>query len=143
VSDQYSFRVHVERVENGQYLATSDELPGLVAQGRTVEETLGIAGDVARRLVESDREHGDELPDSLIGIKEIGVFGSYIRGEQRPDSDLDVLIDIERPAKMDLLKLIDLEQELSTDLGVTVDLVLKPTLRPSLGKEILSEVVYL
>ena len=77
------------------------------------------------------------------GIKEIGVFGSYVRGEQQPDSDLDVLIDIERPAKIDLLKLIDLEQELSTDLGVSVDLVLKSTLRPSLGKEILSEVVYL
>lgn len=77
------------------------------------------------------------------GIKEIGVFGSYVRGEQHPDSDLDVLIDIERPAKMDLLQLIDLEQELSTDLGVSVDLVLKSTLRPSLGKEILSEVVYL
>ncbi len=77
------------------------------------------------------------------GIKEIGVFGSYVRGEQRPDSDLDVLIDIERPVKMDLLKLIDLEQELSTDLGVSVDLVLKSTLRPSLGKSILSEVLYL
>jgi hypothetical protein len=77
------------------------------------------------------------------GIKEIGVFGSYVRGEQQPDSDLDVLIDIERPAKIDLLKLIDLEKELSTDLGVSVDLVLKSTLRPSLGKEILSEVVYL
>ena len=77
------------------------------------------------------------------GIKEIGVFGSYIRGEQGPDSDLDVLIEIERPAKMDLLTLIDLEQELSTDLGVSVDLVLKSTLRPSLGKAILSEVVYL
>jgi predicted nucleotidyltransferase len=77
------------------------------------------------------------------GIKEIGVFGSYIRGEQRPDSDLDILIDIERPIKMDLLKLIDLEQELSEDLGVSVDLVLKSTLRPTLGKTILSEVVYL
>jgi antitoxin HicB len=65
VSDQYSFRVHVEQVENGQYLATSDELPGLVAQGRTVEETLEIAGDVARRLVESYREHGDQLPVGL------------------------------------------------------------------------------
>lgn len=77
------------------------------------------------------------------GIKEVGVFGSYIHGAQRPDSDLDVLIEIERPAKMDLLTLIDLEQELSTDLGVSVDLVLKSTLRPSLGKAILYEVVYL
>jgi predicted RNase H-like HicB family nuclease len=69
VSDQYSFRVHVDQVENGQYLATSDELPGLVAQGRTVEETLEIAGDVARRLVESYREYGDQLPESLKRIE--------------------------------------------------------------------------
>lgn len=77
------------------------------------------------------------------GIREIGVFGSYVRGEQRPDRDLDALIDIARPAKTDLLKLIDPEQELSTDLGVPVDLVLKSTLRPSLGKAIPSEVAYL
>ena len=44
---------------------------------------------------------------------------------------------------MDLLTLIDMEQELSTDLGLSVDLVLKSTLRPSPGKAILSEVVYL
>ena len=77
------------------------------------------------------------------GIQEVGVFGSYVRGEQRPDSDLDVLIDIERPARIDLLKLIDLEQDLSADLGVSVDLVLKSTLRPSLRKAILSEVLYI
>mgnify|MGYP006278234943 len=69
MSNQYSFRVHVEQVENGQYLATSDELPGLVAQGRTIEETLEIAGDVARRLVESHREHGDKLPEGLKRIE--------------------------------------------------------------------------
>jgi predicted nucleotidyltransferase len=77
------------------------------------------------------------------GIKEIGVFGSFVRGEQNPDSDLDILIDIERPASMDLLTLINLEQELSEDLGVPVDLVLKSMLRPSLGRNILSEVQYL
>jgi antitoxin HicB len=58
-ADQYSFRVHIEEVENGQFLATSDEMPGLVAQGRTIEETLEIAHDVARRLLESYQEHGD------------------------------------------------------------------------------------
>ncbi len=52
------------------------------------------------------------------GIKEIGVFGSFVRGEQQPDSDLDILIDIERPATMDILTLITLEQELSEDLGL-------------------------
>ena len=57
--------IHLEALPEGGYLATSEELPGLVAQGRTVAETLEIAQDVARKLVESYREHVDELPPSL------------------------------------------------------------------------------
>ena len=49
-------RVHIEALPEGLYLATSDELPGLVAQGRTVAETLDIARDVARKLIEAKRE---------------------------------------------------------------------------------------
>lgn len=60
-------QVHIEALPEGGYLATSDDLPGLVAQGRTIAETLEIAQDVARKLVESYREHGDELPASLRG----------------------------------------------------------------------------
>jgi len=45
--------LHVEKLPEGYYLATSDEVPGLVAQGRTVAETLEIARDVARRLIEA------------------------------------------------------------------------------------------
>ncbi|MEK7777506.1 MAG: type II toxin-antitoxin system HicB family antitoxin [Chloroflexota bacterium] len=47
------------------YLATSPSLPGLVAQGRTLAETLEIAQDVARKLIESYQEHGDPLPAAL------------------------------------------------------------------------------
>ncbi len=57
--------IHIEALPEGGFLATSDELPGLVAQGRTVAETLEIAQDVARKLIESYHEHGDELPPSL------------------------------------------------------------------------------
>ncbi len=57
--------VHIEPLPEGGYLATSDDLPGLVAQGRTVAETLEIAQDVARKLVESFLERGDELPPAL------------------------------------------------------------------------------
>ena len=53
--------VRVEELPEGLYLATSDELPGLVAQGRTVAETLEIARDVARKLIEARRER-DDLP---------------------------------------------------------------------------------
>ena len=49
-------RVRVEELPEGLFLATSDELPGLVAQGRTVSETLDIARDVARKLIEARRE---------------------------------------------------------------------------------------
>ena len=48
--------IHVERLPDGYYLATSDEVQGLVAQGRTIAETMEIARDVARRLLEAQRE---------------------------------------------------------------------------------------
>jgi predicted RNase H-like HicB family nuclease len=60
--DEFYLPVQIEPLEEGGYLATSDDLPGLVAQGRTAAETMEIAQDVARRLVESYIEHGDPLP---------------------------------------------------------------------------------
>ena len=54
--------LHVEKLPEGVYLATSDDVPGLVAQGRTVSETMEIARDVARRLLES-REEKDHVPE--------------------------------------------------------------------------------
>ena len=52
--------LHIERLPEGVYLATSDDVPGLVAQGRTVNETLDIARDVARKLLEAQ---GQVLPE--------------------------------------------------------------------------------
>ena len=63
--EAYAFSVHITKLPEGQFLATSDDFPGLVAQGRTVEETLEIAHDVAKKLIESYEEHGDALPKSL------------------------------------------------------------------------------
>ena len=74
-------------------------------------------------------------------IKELGIFGSYVRGEQRPGSDLDVLIDFEEYPS--LLEFIGLEQVLSEQLEVPVDLVIKSDLKPRLRQRILQEVVYL
>jgi len=48
--------IHIEKLPEGFYLATSDEIPGLVAQGRTLAETLEIARDVARKLIEARTE---------------------------------------------------------------------------------------
>ena len=57
--------IQVEELEEGGYLATSEDFPDLLAQGRTVAETLEITQDVARKLVESYLAHGDPLPLAL------------------------------------------------------------------------------
>ena len=49
-------KLHIKKLPERVYLATSDELPGLVAQGRTIMETLEIARDVARKLIEARLE---------------------------------------------------------------------------------------
>jgi predicted RNase H-like HicB family nuclease len=57
-------RIHIEKLSEGMYLATSGTVQGLVAQGRTVAETLEIARDVARRLLEAraERQEVSSLP---------------------------------------------------------------------------------
>ena len=72
-------------------------------------------------------------------VQYLGVFGSYVQGTPRRSSDLDVLVDFaEEPS---LFEFIELESYLSTLLGVKVDLVMKATLKPLIGRQILSEVV--
>jgi predicted RNase H-like HicB family nuclease len=48
--------LHIEKLPEGVYLATSEDIPGLVAQGRTVTESLEIARDVAKKLLEAQSE---------------------------------------------------------------------------------------
>ena len=93
----------------------------------------------------------DEIKQSLITQKSIlqknykinrlGIFGSYIRGEQKQESDLDVLIDYEEVPS--LITLIEIENHLSELLGVKVDLVTRKGIKPQLRNYILKEVVYL
>lgn len=75
------------------------------------------------------------------GVKEIGVFGSYTRNQQRKKSDIDILVKFERP--IGLFKFLELEAHLSDLLGAKVDLVTKEALKPYIGERILKEVVYL
>lgn len=75
------------------------------------------------------------------GVTVVGVFGSYVRHEQRPGSDLDILIELERPPRISLIGLVELEHYLSDALGVEVDLAIKENLRKRIGKRILSEVI--
>ena len=73
------------------------------------------------------------------GVKEIEVFGSYIRREQRKSSDLDLLVTFSKTPG--LLEFIKLENYLSDMLGIKVDLVMKDSLKPHLKEYILNEVV--
>lgn len=50
---EHMIQLHIEQLPEGVYLATSDEVQGLVAQGRTIQETIEIARDVARKLIEA------------------------------------------------------------------------------------------
>jgi len=74
-------------------------------------------------------------------IKEIGIFGSYIRGDQNSKSDIDILID--KDEAIGLLKLANLQNYLSHLIGIHVDLVIKKKLLPHLRQNILSEVIYI
>ena len=62
---EFLLRLHVERLPEGKYLATTEALPDLLAQGDTLDEAIEIARDVARKLLESYCEHGDPIPSSL------------------------------------------------------------------------------
>ncbi len=74
-------------------------------------------------------------------VKEIGIFGSYVKSKQRKKSDLDILVEFEEVPT--LFEFIRLENYLSKVLGVKVDLVMKSSLKPYIGKIILQEVIYL
>jgi len=74
-------------------------------------------------------------------VKTIGVFGSYVRGEQKHGSDMDVLVEFCEDAEIGFFKFLDLEEFLSLKLGVKVDLVTKGALKPYIGERILQEVV--
>jgi len=74
-------------------------------------------------------------------VKEIGIFGSYVKGRQKKKSDLDILVEFyEKP---DLFTYIEIESFLSEKLKVPVDLVMKSALKPYIGKIILKEVEYI
>jgi len=92
--------------------------------------------DEIKELIQS---HKDELRQQY-GLKEIGVFGSYVKGVQREGSDLDILVEFEKP--VGFVKFLQLENRLSELLGVKVEIVTKKALKPFIGKRILQEVIY-
>ncbi len=74
-------------------------------------------------------------------VKEIGIFGSYVKGIIHQKSDLDILVSFEQTP--DLFTFIELKNFLSERLKIKVDLVMKNVLKPNIGKKILEEVMYI
>ena len=85
----------------------------------------------------------DQLPSlrSSYGVDELGIFGSYIRGEQTADSDLDVLVSFSRTPT--LIGLSSLRHHLEDTLNMKVDVVMRDSIKQIIAPYILSEVQYL
>ncbi|MDB5331840.1 MAG: hypothetical protein JWP03_2991 [Phycisphaerales bacterium] len=63
-----TIRLHVEPLSEGGFLATSPDVQGLVAEGRTITEAVEIAQGLARKILESCLEHGDPVPPALAAL---------------------------------------------------------------------------
>jgi predicted RNase H-like HicB family nuclease len=65
--------LHIEKLPESEYLATSDDIPGLVAQGRTITETLEIARDVAKKLLESQANRHQQAKLTVLVHRESDI----------------------------------------------------------------------
>jgi hypothetical protein len=97
-------------------------------------ELKGKAAEYARVL----REHLPELRERY-GVETLGIFGSYVRGEQSKDSDLDVLVEFSTVPS--LFEFVGLKLELADLLNIDVDLVMKKALKRRIGQRIIQEVI--
>jgi predicted nucleotidyltransferase len=78
--------------------------------------------------------------EARFGVKQLGLFGSYVREKQRKKSDIDILVTFTRD--IDLFDFLDLREYLESRLNAKVDLVMASALKPAIGKRILAEVEY-
>lgn len=107
--------------------------------------TVGVENSTVQSLPPRTRKImrvlRSQLPElqQRYGVKYLGVFGSYIRGDYKPKSDLDILVEFDYPPT--LFQFIAIEQQLSKLTGVEVDLVMKKVLKPDIGRQILTEVI--
>ena len=88
------------------------------------------------------KEHKEEVSRKY-KVSEIGIFGSFVRGEQRKRSDIDILVEFDQRNIPGLLKFIEMERYLEKLLRKKVELVRKGGIRPELRKIILKEVIYI
>lgn len=100
-----------------------------MTQIKTLKEIKEV---LARHRADLEREYG---------VKRIGVFGSYARGEPGKRSDIDILVEFGQP--VGYFKFMKLEERLGELLGVKVDLVTEGALKPHIGRRVREEVIYL
>ncbi len=92
-----------------------------------------------QEIIDKLRELKPELEQKYF-VKEVGLFGSYVRNEQREDSDIDILVDYGKDATLFVFG--ELQYMLSELFDKKVDIAMKKTLKKRIGKQILSEVIY-
>ncbi len=91
-----------------------------------------------QEITETLQEQKGELRERY-NVKEIGIFGSCVRGDRSAGSDVDILVEFESP--IGFFKFLELEEYLEGLLGTRVDLVSRKALKPRIGKRILEEVI--
>ena len=82
--NEVSIRLHIEPLDEDGFLATSPDVPGLVAEGRSITEAAEIAQGLARKIAESCIEHGDPLPSALASLS-------------RENTSVDLLVPVSVP----------------------------------------------
>jgi len=90
----------------------------------------GLIATLKRQLPRLTRDYG---------VESLAVFGSYVRSEETPDSDLDVLVTFKGP--VGLIRLLSLENELNDLLGIKIDLVPRTALKPHVAANALREAI--
>jgi predicted nucleotidyltransferase len=92
-----------------------------------------------KEIIEIIQKRKSELT-MRYGVKRLGLFGSYVKNQQRKKSDVDIIVQFSRD--IDLFDFVDLREYLESQLNAKVDLVMESALKPNLGKRILAEVEY-
>lgn len=103
---------------------------------------MGQAVKDIEEATEILREHKAEVVQKY-RVRKIGIFGSFARGEQKRQSDIDILVEFKEEDIPGLIKLSEMERYLQRILKKKVDVVIKSGIRPELKKGILKEVVYI
>lgn len=99
----------------------------------------GVSEMVTKEIIEERLKQNKPVLAEKFHVKEIGLFGSFVRGEQTKDSDVDILVEFSGPIGWGFL---DLKEYLEDILGRPVDLVTKDALKPMIRDDILREVLY-